>query len=164
MDVSSSWYFHTVYVASMLVQALIFFKFIKFCKFNHNIYIWIFVCTLCDLCPVVSSVCFLISLILHWLDLFLLLACGCWVEGTRLASLSLSEGPAQCTALACTALAQHCHRPDAALYWLCYVLLQELCCTMDSVHWLCTCDPQLLLQLLWAWLCTKRIFRNFLNI
>ena len=78
----------------MLVQALIFFKFIKFCKFNHNIYIWIFVCTLCDLCPVVSSVCFLISLILHWLDLFLLLACGCWVEGTRLASLSLSEGPA----------------------------------------------------------------------
>ena len=37
---------------------------------------------------------FLISVILHWLDLFLLLACGCWVEGTRLASLSLSEGPA----------------------------------------------------------------------
>ena len=63
---------------------------------------------------------FLISLILHWLDLFLLLACGCWVEGTRLASLSLSEGPA----LLLLALLLHC--PTLPPPWCC-TLLASLC-------------------------------------
>ena len=63
---------------------------------------------------------------------FVFAACLRLLSGRHTPRLIKSQwGP--CTALACTALAQHCHRPDAALYWLRYVLLQELCCTL-AVH------------------------------
>ena len=63
---------------------------------------------------------------------FVFAACLRLLSGRHTPRLIKSQwGP--CTALACTALAQHCHHPDAALYWLRYVLLQELCCTL-AVH------------------------------